>query len=302
MIRRTGKMDSADELNAYFASDPMVHKLGDLAAQLDALGDTVKAEELRGRLMAARQDAVRAQRDRSDLFEAGTEIIRLGNHRFSVNTQSLEATLLPRDGTMTLHLTGTGFYDPVRDDALLEAKDLWEQSLISESPEVYRGEYLAGSLLLAAEEGRDGLSMRILQDASLQEGGLSKWVRELAAKRYDEGYERGIHDEDAARILEKLLAMRATAGLLRFSPKPSHAMTEPCCIAARVATEFCETSWTMRERNRLLANSSKRPYVAPLSHFVSNAAFRIFVRQVVISSWNWGRITYGFPRVLKRSP
>ncbi|HQK17912.1 MAG TPA: DNA repair ATPase, partial [Polyangiaceae bacterium] len=220
VIRRTGKMDSADELNAYFASDPMVHKLGDLAAQLDALGDTVKAEELRGRLMAARQDAVRAQRDRSDLFEAGTEIIRLGNHRFSVNTQSLEATLLPRDGTMTLHLTGTGFYDPVRDDALLEAKDLWEQSLISESPEVYRGEYLAGSLLLAAEEGRDGLSMRILQDASLQEGGLSKWVRELAAKRYDEGYERGIHDEDAARILEKLLAMRATAGLLRFSPKP----------------------------------------------------------------------------------
>jgi hypothetical protein len=220
VTRRASKMADVDELNAYFASDPMVHKLGDLAAQLDALGDSVKAEEVRGRLKSGRQDAVRALRDRADLFDEGTEVIRLGHHRFSVNTQALEATLLPREGTMVLHLAGTGFYDPVEDEALAAAKDLWDQSLISESPDVYRGEYLAGSLLLSAEEGRDGLSVRSLQDALLGEGGLAKLTRETAAKRYDEGYERGVHDEDAARILEKLLAMRATAGLLRFSPAP----------------------------------------------------------------------------------
>ncbi|MFW5740369.1 MAG: AAA family ATPase, partial [Myxococcota bacterium] len=220
VARRATKMADTDELNAYFASDPMVHKLGEIAEQLDALGDSVKAEEARGRLKSARQDAIRALRDRADLFDEGTEVIKLGHHRFSVNTQALEATILPRDGKMTLHLTGTGFCDPIEDPELESAKDLWDQSLISETPAVYRGEYLAGSILLAAEEGRDGMSIPALQQAALSEGGLRKLTREIAANRYDEGYERGVHDEDAARILEKLLAMRATAGLLRFAPTP----------------------------------------------------------------------------------
>jgi hypothetical protein len=42
-------------------------------------------------------------------------------------------------------------------------------------------------------------------------------VRAYAQDRLDEGYERGIHDADAAKILEKLVALRASAGLLRFS-------------------------------------------------------------------------------------
>jgi ATPase involved in DNA repair/ATPase family associated with various cellular activities (AAA) len=218
--RRASKMGDTDELNAYFASDPMVQKLGEIANQLDVLGDSVKAEEARGRLKTARQDAIRALRDRADLFDAGTQIIKLGHHRFSVNTQALEPTLLPRDGKMTLHLTGTGFYDPIEDEELNAAKDLWDQMLISESPDVYRGEYLAGSILLAAEDGRDGLTIRGLMDAALSEGGLKALIREAASDRYDEGYERGVHDDDAARILEKLLAMRATAGLLRFLPTP----------------------------------------------------------------------------------
>jgi hypothetical protein len=43
-------------------------------------------------------------------------------------------------------------------------------------------------------------------------------VRAYAQDRLDEGYERGIHDADAAKILERLIALRASAGLLRFSP------------------------------------------------------------------------------------
>ena len=220
IARRAKKMADTDELNAYFASDPMVHKVGEIAEQLDGLGDSVKAEEARGRLKASKQDAIRALRDRAELFDEGTEVIKFGHHRFSVNTQPLEATILPRDGKMTLHLTGTGFYDPIEDPELEAAKDLWDQTLISETAEVYRGEYLAGSILLAAEEGRDGYSIPALREAALSEGGLVKLTREAAADRYDEGYERGVHDEDAARILEKLLAMRATAGLLRFAAMP----------------------------------------------------------------------------------
>ena len=45
-------------------------------------------------------------------------------------------------------------------------------------------------------------------------------VREKAQSRYDEGYERGLHDTDATLILEKLVAMRTSAGLLRFPAHP----------------------------------------------------------------------------------
>ncbi|PIE05677.1 MAG: DNA repair protein, partial [Sorangium cellulosum] len=188
VARRATKMGDTDELNAYFASDPMVHKLGEIADQLEELGDSVKAEEARGRLKASRQDAIRAMRDRTELFDEGTQVIKFGHHRFYVNTQALEATLLPRDGKMTLHLTGTGFYDPIEDEELQAAQDLWDQPLISESPEVCRAEFLAGSLLLAAEEGRDGQSLRTLQNAALSEGGLRELTRKAAAQRYDEGY------------------------------------------------------------------------------------------------------------------
>jgi len=37
--------------------------------------------------------------------------------------------------------------------------------------------------------------------------------------RYAEGYTKGVHDEDAARILEKLLPVHAEAGLLRYGPR-----------------------------------------------------------------------------------
>ncbi len=45
-------------------------------------------------------------------------------------------------------------------------------------------------------------------------------MRAYAEGRHDEGYERGVHDADAALLLEKLLALRSTAGLLRFGSAP----------------------------------------------------------------------------------
>jgi hypothetical protein len=219
VARRAKSFSTPDELNAYFASDAMIQKLGDLAEQLDKLGDSVKSEEVRSRLKSSRQDAIRALRDKTDLYEEGEAVIKLGRHRFSVNSQALELTLLPRDGKLVLHLTGTGFYDPIVDPELEAAKDLWDQALVSETPEVYRAEYLAGILLLQAEQGQGRPTMNELQEARTA-GTLAQLVRNAASERYDEGYERGVHDEDAARILERLLSMRATAGLLRFAPTP----------------------------------------------------------------------------------
>ncbi|WP_437644100.1 DNA repair ATPase [Sorangium sp. So ce362] len=221
VTRRARSFATVDELNTYFASDAMVAKIRDLAASLHALGDSVKGDEVEARLKSARQDALRALRDREDLFEGGGgDVIKLGRHRFNVSTQALELTLVPHGEGLALHLTGTDFFEPIEDPALESARDLWGQELVSETPEVYRGELLAGSMLADAEAGRGGLSIDRLREASLGPGGLLAAVRAYAADRHDEGYERGVHDADAAHLLEKLLALRATAGLLRFGSAP----------------------------------------------------------------------------------
>ncbi len=222
VARRAATLATADEVNAYFASDAMVGKLRDISAELGALGDAVKADELESKLKAARQDALRGQRDKADLFEGGGETIRFGDHRFPVNNQPLELMIVPHEEGLAIHLAGTDFYEPLEDDRLLSAKHLWNQDLPSESADVYRGEYLAASVLADADAGANGLTIAQLRDAA-RDGKLEDLVKQLAQARYDEGYERGVHDYDATKILERLLAMREGAGLLAY-PGPARAL------------------------------------------------------------------------------
>ena len=221
VARRSQTFKEDDELNAYFASDPMVMKLRQLADQLEALGDSVKADETRSKLKSAKQDALRGLRDRTELYEDGASVIKFGRHRFSVNTQPLELTIVPRDDMMALHLTGTDFYQLIDDEAFAQTATYWSQTLMSETDTVYRGEYLAASILFDAEARRNGLSVPALDEALLgASDALLGIVRKIAADRYDEGYERGLHDADATQILERLLHLRRSAGLLRFAPDP----------------------------------------------------------------------------------
>ncbi len=230
--RKARTFKTADELNTYFASDVMVSKLRDLAKQLFEIGASVKGDEVESRLKSARQDALRVLRDKTDLYEGGDNVIRFGTHRFNVNTQPVELALVPRkddatgEMTLLLHLTGTDYFEPIEDAALDEARDLWDQQLVSESDDVYRSETLAASVLFAAERGQEGLSIEKLTAALLAQGGVAgaegalpgllEIIRGYAQTRHDEGYERGVHDVDAALILEKLLALRGSAGLLRY--------------------------------------------------------------------------------------
>jgi len=215
VARRAAQLATADEVNAYFAADAMVGKLRDIGRELGQLGDGVKADELDARLKAARQEALRGQRDRADLFEGAGELIRFGDHRFAVNAQPLELMIVPHGDGLAVHLTGTDFYEPIDDERLAAARRLWGQDLPSESPEVYRGEYLAASVLAEAEAGAAGPTLAQLTDA-MRAGALEPLVQAIAQERYDEGYERGVHDHDAAKLLERLLAMREGAGLLAY--------------------------------------------------------------------------------------
>jgi len=216
--RRAAAMKSNDELNAYFASDAMVMKVRQLCEQLVELGDTVKSDSFLAMLKGARQDALRGLRDKLELFDEG-DLIKFGRHRFSVNRQKLEMSMVPRGDRMALHLSGTDFYELVADEAFDATARFWSQTLISENASVYRGEYLAACIIADAEEGSHDLSVAKLHE-HLRDGTLGELTRAYAQNRYDEGYDRGLHDDDAARIVEKLINLREAAGLLRYAPPP----------------------------------------------------------------------------------
>ncbi|UFS97050.1 DNA repair ATPase [Nocardia huaxiensis] len=211
--RRARSLASLDEVNTYFASDPMALRLRKTVEDLRALGDQVRAAEFEDGLNAARQEAGRALRDRLDLYADGGETIRLGRHRFSVDTRPVELTMVPHDGGMWYSITGTDYRAPVRDKDFGRTEPYWSQLLVSETPQVYRAEYLAVSVLLEAE--REGRIADLLA-AAHSEGDLAELVRKAAAGRYDEGYERGVHDQDATMILDAALRLYAQAGLLRY--------------------------------------------------------------------------------------
>jgi ATPase involved in DNA repair/ATPase family associated with various cellular activities (AAA) len=224
-VKRRGQLPTAEEVNSYFAADPMVQKLRDLAAELAALGDAVKADEVTAQLKVAYQDALRGQRDKSELFDGGGNLLRFGEHRFAVNEQPFDVMIVPRGEGLAIHLAGTDFYEPLADERLLSMKGFWGRDLPSESEHVYRAEYLAASVLAEAEggagAGANALTVARLRDA-VRDGGLEALLRQVAQERYDEGYERGVHDHDAAKILEALLSLRGGAGLLAY---PSAART-----------------------------------------------------------------------------
>ncbi|WP_299345776.1 DNA repair ATPase [uncultured Pseudoxanthomonas sp.] len=239
--RRTERFTTPDELNAFFAGDALILKLRELAGRLRELKDSVKADDIEARIKGARDQAVRGLRDRSDLFEDAGNVIRLGpRHRFSVNTQPLDLTLIPRGDTLAVHLTGTDYLAPLQEPALDALRDYWNVSLESESPSLYRGEYLACRLLDDALAGEAGLSMQALEHALADPEALDRIVREYAAQRYREGYEKGIHDHDAAAILRAFLPLRNAAGTLRHAPSARALAVAWWCRSDAVPQETIE--------------------------------------------------------------
>ncbi len=217
--KRSLKFTEADELNTYFASDALVQKTRELIQDLRDLDSAVKADDIESRFKAAKEQALRSLRDKTDIYEDGGNIIKLGpRHRFSVNTQELDLSLIPRNGELNIHLSGTNYYEPIDNPELLALREYWDLSLDSESPKVYRAEYLASLMLDSAETHQHGLSMDVLREAIKEEKDIIKLVREFSAPRYKEGYEKGVHDHDCAKLLTQLVPTLDRVDLLRFDP------------------------------------------------------------------------------------
>ena len=226
--RRVTQFGDLAQLHSYFASDPLIAKLRQQIADLRNLGDGVQADDLDTQLKTARDQAIRSVRDQSELVSDGGNTLRFGRHAFTVSRQPLDLSLVPREGTLQFHLSGTDYYAPLAPEtnAKLDAcRVYWEQTLVSETPDFYRAEYLAGTLLeavIAGETGELNLDWQGLQalcaDTPQGIAPLLEKIHVWSASRYQEGYQKGVHDTDAARILAALTNMQAAAGLLSYGP------------------------------------------------------------------------------------
>lgn len=245
--RRLDKFQTADEVNSFFASDPLILKLRQLIEELQGLDASVKADDLSARFKAMREQGVRALRDKAEIFEEGGQVIKLGpRHRFSVNTQEVDLTLLPRGEHLAQHLTGTDYYEVVDDPVLNELKPYWTMTLASESTSVYRAEYLAYQFWQALQAG-ELASKRSEILAELQNlDALVSRVRDYAGPRYREGYERGIHDHDAALILQQLIPQARAAGTLRY---PVTVRAQAVYYWAQVQHDKDNQAWRNRARS-----------------------------------------------------
>lgn len=217
--RRSQSFTELDALNTYFAADPMISKLRALTQELKDIGDEIRADDIQSKLKASKDQGIRSLRDKQDIFTDGGNTVSIGKHAFSVNKQLLDLTLLPRDEQLMLHLTGTDYFEPITDaksvETLAQSRHLWQQALVSENSTIYRGEYLAAQILLACENSEHTLTFAQLQQAK-DDSTLLNVVQKFAEPRYQEGYEKGIHDHDASAIIESLLNQKSTLDLLIY--------------------------------------------------------------------------------------
>ncbi len=221
IARRVAQLNDLAQVHSYFAADPLLAKLRKIMEELRTMGAGVGADDLDTRLKTARDLAIRGVLDKKDL--SSEDGLRLGRHVFTVSTQALDLTLIPRGDGLAFHLTGTDYFAPVADERLQAFRPWWDLALPSETQEIYRAEYLAGCLLRQALEGQGEFDWKALQAMLAagpeERGPLLEWVRREAASRYREGYQKGVHDEDALSILSALVVMQSAAGLLAWGPK-----------------------------------------------------------------------------------
>ena len=235
---RINNFTAIDEVNGYFASDLMIDRIRETVQQLIDLGDNVKAEDLKSKLKTIHQDAIRQLKDKQALYEDGENVIRLGSHRFAVNRQALEGTIIRKEGDMYFHLTGTGFFERIADERLNETRDVWDSNIVSETKDVYRGEYLAYKLFQEMEGANEEIELVEISDIDA----IVSRVQTYMGPRYDESYVKGVNDWDAARILQALLLLRSEIGLLKYSTQ-----------ARALATVFWKLS--ENDKNKQLLNA-----------------------------------------------
>lgn len=241
---RVAQLEEIAEINGYLAGDLMVEKVRNIVEELTEMGDTIKADDVRTKLKTVRDDAVRQLKDRKELFVDGKNVIQFGSQRFSVNQQELELSIVPHDGGPAFHLSGTEFFEEVTDEILLSSGPVAKMSVVSENEDVYRAEFLAWNFFKATVFGSAADWAELDHDSKLE------MLQVFMSNRYEEAYTKGVHDEDAIRILDGLIAIDAQIGLLRYSPANRS--------FARIVWASADEEWRTAVEERIASVSALR--------------------------------------------
>jgi len=208
VANRAGEASDEAEIAAFFATDQMVNRVRGIADQLDELGESGQGAELRNELKTTAEEARRTVRDRTDLVaEDGS--LAFGTFRFAPNSQPFEVVMSPAAAGIDVAVTGTDLRIGVAEE-LSKFGDLLDRSYPSETRDVARAEYLAWAVLGDAIAND---TVDELHHAASVPDNIAEIVRGHGEHRHGEGYEIGVHDHDAARILGAVLTSGESTGL-----------------------------------------------------------------------------------------
>ncbi|BAN01840.1 DNA repair ATPase [Ilumatobacter coccineus] len=218
VTRRASEFDDDKEVAAFFATDQLTSRVRELADELESLDDAGRAAEVRSGLRDAMEEARRRIRDKAALVSDDGAVV-LGGVRLAQNTQPFEMVLSARtdergNDSIAATITATDFAADVTEQ-LSEFADLLGRAFPSETAEVSRSEYLAWAVLESMTQRPGGLQELLTATASPAK--MSELCQAEAERRHGDGYQRGVHDHDAARILTAILPSLEAEPLLRFT-------------------------------------------------------------------------------------
>lgn len=218
VTRRASEFGDDKEIAAFFATDQLTSRVRELADELESLDDAGRAAEVRSGLRDAMEEARRRIRDKAALVSDDGAVV-LGGVRLAQNTQPFEMVLSARsdergNDSIAATITATDFAADVSEQ-LDEFSDLLGRAFPSETPGVSRSEYLAWAVLESKTRQPGGMAE--LLTASANPTSMNELCQAEAERRHGDGYQRGVHDQDAARILAAILPALEAEPLLRFT-------------------------------------------------------------------------------------
>ncbi len=266
---KLGTFEDVNDINGYMAADRMIDSIRERVEELTALEKAGEAEGIQSQLKSIHEEAVRQLKDKQELYVDGQNVIQFGKHKFAVNTQPLDLTIVRRGEEQNLHLTGTQYFDPIEDETFLATREVWNQQVVSEDKAVYRAEYLAYLFWQSLEHAG---GERLAEVAAMKAEARLQLVQEFMGDRYAEAYTKGIHDQDAEKILAALLNTHGALQLARYHPR-----VRAC--GAVYWHKFCPEAdrklWSAKlegfaKRNELFpGDPTQREYIAALQEMVT---------------------------------